>query len=136
MFNRLSLLLIVSLLSSACGPAFGTPTIDLPVTEGVSLVQQNGAWSFVSPVTVSLPANAAETRFISKITELSATGFLANEFMSERFAVPARIEMPLVHGSLPRNVIRLQLEVAVISWDGNVETTSATKTVVYAFDNR
>jgi len=137
MFNRLSLLLIVSLVSSACGADLSIPTISLPESQGVSLVQRNGVWFFVSPVSVALPPEAVETRFIPKVSELSKTGFLlTNQFSVEHTAVPARIELPLVSGSLPRGEIRLQLEVVVVSWDGVIEATSAKKTVAYTFDNR
>ena len=136
MFNRLSLLIIVALFSSACGPRLATPTLTLPESQGVSLEQRQGAWYFVSPVTVGLPLDAVETRFVARLKELSATGFLRTEFSKEEIAVPARVELPLVSGSLPRNLIRLQLDVSVVSWDGHLETTSAIKTMGYDFDNR
>jgi hypothetical protein len=135
MFNRYALLIIVALFSSACGPRLATPTLVLPES-GVSLEQRQGAWFFVSPVTVGLPLDAVETSFAARVKELSGTGFLSSDFSKEQYAVPARVELPLVSKSLPRTVIRLQLDVSVVSWDGHVETTSVSRTMVYDFDNR
>jgi hypothetical protein len=137
MFNRLSLLLVVSLFSAACGPGLGTPTITLPASTGVSLTPRNGGWFFVTPVTVTVPSGAVESRFGAKLVELGNSGFLfPAQFSTESVLVPPLLELPLVAKPLPRAVIRLELEVSVVSWDGNVETTQASKKMEYLFDNR
>jgi hypothetical protein len=137
MFNRSSLLLVVSLLCAACGPGLGTPTVKLPEFEGVSLIPRNGSWFFVSPVTVSVPSASVESRFFAKVSETSNSGFIfPAEFSMERSLVPKQIELSLVSKSLPRAEVRLQLDVSIVSWDGNVETTSAQTSMRYVFDNR
>ncbi len=137
MFNRLSLLLVVSLFSAACGPGLGTPAITLPESTGVSLSPRGGGWFFVTPVTVTIPSGVAETRFGARLVELGNSGFLfPAEFSTERVGAPVLLELPLIAKPLPRAVIRLQLEVSVVCWDGNVETTNAEKKMEYLFDNR
>lgn len=136
-FNRLSMLLVVSLFTSACGSGLGQPKVELS-NRGVKLQRINSTWFFVSPLTVELPSNAVGYRLLVSVKEVSYTAFLRGTGSRiELTSTPTELRVPLdARADLPPSLIELEVTATAVVWDGFAETTQSVAQRKFDFDNR